>query len=56
MGDRDRPGRVPVSQVADTGNHVAVALDAEDLPTYPVEETVRREIIEHIPCSGVRGA
>jgi sporulation protein YlmC with PRC-barrel domain len=56
VGERERPGRVPVARVADIGNHVAVALDAEGLPTYPVEVAVRRGIIEHIPGSGVKGS
>lgn len=56
VGEQDRPGRVPVSQVADIGNHVTVALDAEELPTYPVEEAVRHGIIEHVPGSEVKGS
>ncbi|HEY7070165.1 MAG TPA: hypothetical protein VH479_08635 [Acidimicrobiales bacterium] len=55
-GDRDRPGRVPVSRIADIGNHVTVALDAEELPTFAVEAAVRHGIVEHIPGSGVKGA
>jgi hypothetical protein len=55
-GDRDRPGRVPVSRIADVGNHVTVSLDAEDLPTFAVEAAVRHGIVEHIPGSGVKGA
>src|SRR4029453_18569852 len=40
-GDRERPGRVPVSRITDIGNHVGVALDAEEMPTYAVEVAVR---------------
>lgn len=55
-GDRERPGRVPVSRIADIGNHVTVALDADEMPTYAVEAAVRHGIVEHIPGSGVKGA
>jgi sporulation protein YlmC with PRC-barrel domain len=55
-GDRDRPGRVPVSRITDIGNHVGVALDAEEMPTYAVEVAVRDGIVEHIPGSRVKSS
>ena len=50
----DRPGRVPLTAVAEVGNHVTVALDTEDVPNHAVEAAVRDGIIGHIPGSGGR--
>jgi sporulation protein YlmC with PRC-barrel domain len=50
----DRPGRVPITAVADVGNHVTVALDADEVPNHVVEDAVRDGIIRHLPGSGVQ--
>jgi hypothetical protein len=48
----DRPGRVPMTAVAEVGNHVRVGLDAADMPNHLVEDAVRDGIISHIPGAG----
>jgi sporulation protein YlmC with PRC-barrel domain len=49
----ERPGRVPVREVAAIGDHVRVAASADELPNHAVEAAVRRGIIAHLPGSGV---
>ena len=50
--DADDAGRVPLSRVADIGNHVTLAMDSEELATYAVERWTRDHVIGHIPGSG----
>lgn len=45
----DRPGRIPITLVTEVGNHVAVALDAGEVPNQVVEAAVRDGIVGHIP-------
>jgi hypothetical protein len=51
----ERPGRVPLTEVAEVGNHVRVALAAADIPNHVVEDAVRDGIIGHIPGAGGGG-
>ena len=46
------PSRVPFERVADIGNHVAVAVDADELGTFATERWVRDHVIGRIPGSG----
>ena len=48
----DDAGRVPLSRVADIGNHVTLAMDSEEVATFAVERWTRDHIICHIPGSG----
>jgi hypothetical protein len=50
--DRDDPERIPMSHVADIGNHIALALDCEDVATFATERWTRDHIVGHIPGSG----
>jgi sporulation protein YlmC with PRC-barrel domain len=45
-------GRVPLSRVADIGDHITLAKDSEEVATYASERWVRDHIICHIPGSG----
>jgi hypothetical protein len=44
-----RRSRIPVSQVAELGVTVRLALDAEQLASYGTEDWVDRHMIAHIP-------
>jgi sporulation protein YlmC with PRC-barrel domain len=44
---------VPFSRVADIGDHVTLALDGEQLPTFATERWVREHVVGHIPGSRV---
>jgi sporulation protein YlmC with PRC-barrel domain len=48
----DDAGRVPLSRVADIGNHVTLAMDSEEVATFAVERWTRDHIICHIPGNG----
>ena len=50
--DAEDAGRVPMSRVAEIGNHVTVAMDSEELATFAVERWTRDHVICHIPGSG----
>jgi sporulation protein YlmC with PRC-barrel domain len=50
--DADDAGRVPLSRVADIGDHVTLAMDSEEVATYAVERWTRDHFICHIPGSG----
>ncbi|MCA1846811.1 MAG: hypothetical protein LC792_27175 [Actinobacteria bacterium] len=41
--------RIPLSQVAEIGNHVDLAVDREDLATFASERWVQDHLIGHIP-------
>jgi hypothetical protein len=49
---RDDPVRVPLSLVADVGNHVTLAMDSDQVATFAAERWTREHIIGHIPGSG----
>jgi sporulation protein YlmC with PRC-barrel domain len=50
--DSEDAGRVPLSRVADIGNHVTLAMDGEEVATFAVERWTRDHVICHIPGSG----
>jgi hypothetical protein len=45
------PTRVAMQRVAEIGDHVTLAADAEDLATHAVERWTRDNIIDHVPGS-----
>jgi sporulation protein YlmC with PRC-barrel domain len=46
------PARIPLSRVADIGNHVSFAGDHEEVGSYSAERWVRDHVIGRIPGSG----
>jgi sporulation protein YlmC with PRC-barrel domain len=50
--DRDDPVRIPLTYVADIGNHVSIAMDSEQVATFAGERWTRDHIVRHIPGSG----
>ncbi|HEX8804722.1 MAG TPA: hypothetical protein VF743_11020 [Acidimicrobiales bacterium] len=46
------PGRIPLGDVSDIGDRVAVARDAAELPTHELEAAVRDHLIGRIPGAG----
>jgi sporulation protein YlmC with PRC-barrel domain len=50
--DHDDAGRVPLSRVAEIGNHVTLAIDSEEVATFAAERWTRDHFICHIPGSG----
>jgi hypothetical protein len=42
---------VPLARVAEIGDHVAVSLDAQELPTHRGERWVQDHVIRHLPGS-----
>jgi sporulation protein YlmC with PRC-barrel domain len=48
------PGRIPLGDVSDIGNHVTVARDADELTVYTAERAVRDGIIGRIPGASDR--
>ncbi|HEX9969796.1 MAG TPA: hypothetical protein VGB03_06625 [Acidimicrobiales bacterium] len=52
-GDDD-PGRVPFGRVADIGDHVTLAVDADELATAAGERWVWDHVLSHLPGSGGR--
>lgn len=48
----DDPGRIPFGRVADIGDHVTLALDADEVATAAGERWVWDHIVSHIPGSG----
>lgn len=50
------PGRIPIRDVADIGNHVTVGRDADELTVYTAERAVRDGIISRIPGASDRDA
>jgi sporulation protein YlmC with PRC-barrel domain len=45
------PLRIPISRVADIGNHVTLSLDSEEVATFAFERWTRDHVIGHIPGS-----
>jgi sporulation protein YlmC with PRC-barrel domain len=50
-GDR---GRIPLGRVADIGDHVTLAMDADEVATAGGERWVRDHVIGHVPGSRAR--
>jgi sporulation protein YlmC with PRC-barrel domain len=48
----DDAARVPISRVAEIGNHVTLAMDSEEVATFAAERWTRDHVICHIPGSG----
>jgi sporulation protein YlmC with PRC-barrel domain len=48
------PGRIPLGDVSDIGNHVTVAREADELTVYTAERAVREGIIGRIPGASDR--
>ena len=48
------PGRIPLRDVSDIGNHVTVARDADELTVYTAERAVRDGIVGRIPGASDR--
>jgi sporulation protein YlmC with PRC-barrel domain len=48
------PGRIPIRDVSDIGNHVTVGRDADELTVYTAERAVRDGIIGRIPGASDR--
>ena len=51
-GDGDDPARIPIADVADIGDHIAVSLQHEDMGVFHGERWTRDHVIGHIPGSG----
>lgn len=50
-GEEGDPVRIPFGLVTDIGDHISLALDAEETGTAGAERWVRRHVIAHIPGS-----
>ena len=45
-------GRIPFSRVSDVGDHVTLALDADEVATHKGERWAGDHVLAHIPGSG----
>lgn len=42
---------IPFHRVTDIGNHITLAVDSEQVPTFAAERWIRDHVISHIPGS-----